>query len=550
MSNLNTFSILKNKVKKYKSDYKLENYSQAFTWLCLDTLFNMNVDEIEESITDGSMDGGIDAVYINNNNVHILSFKYTNDFQLTDRNFPEDPIDKIIITMDGICNRRTKEKEVNKALWEKITEIWDLLDKHGLINFKFYLVSNKEKPAKHAKIKFETNLNRYRRVEYYYFDQEDLVSKIFERKFKRVDGQFQFIGKEYFERSDGPLKAILATISASDLIKLVQDPEDSIKINEDVFNENVRVFLKLKNRINEKIYETALSKENFEFFYLNNGITLVCEECSYIPNTFSPPVKIKNFQIVNGGQTTHAIFEAFKKNEDLVNNVLVLIRIYETKKDYKISEKISETTNSQNPVRTRDLHANDRIQKKLEEEFQSLGYFYERKKNQYIEKPIEKRLDNELLAQIYMAFYLGLPSQAKNNKSLVFGDKYDEIFNEDVINAEKMLLPYNLFLPLEREKKLIQNKKRKKETISEKEAFISRAVFHILYTIKLISEKENIDLTKKSELKIAIKKSKKYVTTLVDNEMKERGELYTHDKFFKEIKTNELIKEFVLNEYK
>ncbi len=64
MANLNTFSMLKNKVMKYRSDYKLKSYSQAFTWLCLDTLFNMNVDEIEESITEGPMDGGIDALYL------------------------------------------------------------------------------------------------------------------------------------------------------------------------------------------------------------------------------------------------------------------------------------------------------------------------------------------------------------------------------------------------------------------------------------------------------------------------------------------------------
>jgi hypothetical protein len=50
-----------------------------------------------------------------------------------------------------------------------------------------------------------------------------------------------------------------------------------------------------------------------------------------------------------------------------------------------------------------DLHANDRIQRKLEEEFRSLGYFYERKANQFPDAARNKRLNNELLAQLEAA---------------------------------------------------------------------------------------------------------------------------------------------------
>ncbi len=87
------------------------------------------------------------------------------------------------------------------------------------------------------------------------------------------------------------------------------------------------------------------------------------------------------------------------------------------------SEKISETSNSQIPLGTRDLHSNDLVQKKLQDEFESLGYYYERKPNQYLDKPKDKRLNNELLGQLVMAYHLDMPSESKNSKTLVFGER-------------------------------------------------------------------------------------------------------------------------------
>jgi len=548
MANLSTFSTIDSKVRKYKIDYGLETMSLSFIWLGLEALLSLNEDEISDAITDGPMDGGIDAIHIIDRDVHVFNFKYAETFNASKRNFPGDEIDKIIVTMDGMLNKTIKKKDVNDLLWEKIQTIWDLYDS-GHLSFKFYLCSNKEKPVEHVTRRFETALDKYRYVEYLYCDQEDIVNKIIEKKYRVINGNIRFVEKQYFERSDGPLKGIVATITAVDLINLIKDPSEPSKLIEDVFNENVRIYLKLKNRINRGIYETALSDENFNFWYLNNGITIVCEECIYTPNLRSPIVKLNNLQIVNGGQTTHALFEASLKDPEKIENVLVLVRICETKKNYRISERISETTNSQTPIRTRDLHSNDRIQRKLEEEFKSLGYFYERKKNQQEKEDKALRLDSELLGQIYLSFYLDMPSEAKNQKAIVFADMYDKIYDEEIITASKMMIPYQIFLPLEKMKRDIQSKKRKKEKVNEKEAFISRATFHLINACKIIAEKEQLDLTKKSHIEKAIKKAIRYVGEVANREAKTRGELYTHDKFFKEIPTNKMISENIASKY-
>ncbi len=67
--------------------------------------------------------------------------------------------------------------------------------------------------AEHAIRKFQNNLDRYNFVQYFYFDQETLASKILENKYRKVDGQIKFVEKQYFDRSDGgSIRGVVATV--------------------------------------------------------------------------------------------------------------------------------------------------------------------------------------------------------------------------------------------------------------------------------------------------------------------------------------------------
>lgn len=560
MTNLSSFSLLKQKVEKIKDDQGLNNDTEAFTRLALQSILRLNEDEVEDAITEGGMDGGLDAVHIEGRNVHFFNTKFTPVFENTKNNFPEVEIDKLIVTVESIYGGSLQQSSVNTAVWDKYQEIRNLFDA-GPLHFKIYLVSNKEKPIEHAKNKLETALAKYRFIDFYYYDQEDMVTAIIERKVKKINGSLVFIDKMHFEKSDGPIKTVVGVVAAKDILKLITDENDPKKINEDVFNQNIRLY-KPGHRINQAIIRSSLSDDNFQFFYLNNGITLLCEECDYTPHARSPKVLLRNVQIINGGQTTHSLFEAYLKDPDKIENIELLVRLCIAKPDNPISEKISETTNSQIPVGTRDLHSNDSIQIKLQEEFAALGYFYERKENQFSDKPATQRLSNELLGQLYLAYYLDQPSEAKTNKNLVFIDKYDEIFDETKVSAQDFLRLYKFYLPLLAMKKDIQRKKRRRETIDEKEAFISRATFHALNIMKYIVqyEQDRIEktFTDKEEKTCALQKlygdqaeeivnkAISYLAEVVKKAQKDRGDLYTHDKFFKEIGTNKLIRDHVI----
>jgi hypothetical protein len=547
MPNVASFAVLEQRVKKYESDYSIETPSIAFSWVALETILNLNVDEIDDALVDEAMDGGIDAIHISEMHVHVFTFNYATTFENTSRSFPQNKLDSLIVTAQKIYSKQLTAQDVNPALWEKVREIWSLFTK-GIPTLHFYICSNKEKPNRTSIRRFEESLKPFHFVDFRYFDLEDIVSIILKRRYPAVNGNVNFIGREYYTKANGPLKATVASITATDLIQLITDPDDPNKINECIFNDNVRVDLGLSNRVNRGIFESALSDENFEFWYLNNGITFVCDGCSYIPGGVNPRVELRNVQIVNGGQTARTLFHAYSEDPRKLGNVDVLIRIIETI-DRSISEKISETANRQTPVRTRDLHANDWIQKKLEDEFLMLGYYYERKKNQFSDRSPELRLDSEAVGQVALAYYLDMPSEAKNSKSMVFDQKYDDIFDEKWVTAPKLLLPMRLYEPIELQKRQIQARKRKKIPVPDREAFISLATFHILNGIKLIAESEDLILEDEAQAAKAQEKATALIWEVVEQQMKERDELYTHDRFFKERGTNKLIRNHILMSY-
>jgi cell fate (sporulation/competence/biofilm development) regulator YmcA (YheA/YmcA/DUF963 family) len=256
MTNLTSFGVLNQKVKKIKDVSGLKTYGFAFTRLVLQVVLKINDDELEDTVTDGSMDGEVDAVYINARTAHIFTTKYTSDFKNTGKNYPEGELDQFIVSLTSILSGSLDEKTINTAVWDKYTEIKSLL-KEGPVNFKIYVVSNKLKPVEHARKKLENVLNKFRFVETFYLDQEDLVNFIIENKAEKIDGKVRLIEYQHFEKSDGSVRTIIGSIAATDLIEMIKHPKDKDTVNNDIFNENVRIY-KPQHRVNKAIIDSAV----------------------------------------------------------------------------------------------------------------------------------------------------------------------------------------------------------------------------------------------------------------------------------------------------
>ncbi len=167
-----------------------------------------------------------------------------------------------------------------------------------------------------------------------------------------------------------------------------------------LLEKNVRSFLQVKGAVNKGIRET-LRNEPEMFLAYNNGISVTAESIVIEKNDagLAYIAKIRDMQIVNGGQTTASIYNITKdKNADVdLSRVFVQMKISVIKNEDKMDEivhKISECANTQNKIQMADFSSNDPFNRKLEELSRiiwtpaisgekSKNWFFERARGQY-----------------------------------------------------------------------------------------------------------------------------------------------------------------------
>jgi hypothetical protein len=549
MATLLDWNALSQKIDSYMGDSPYcTTVGRTFTYVMLEYLLNLTPDEIEDSITDGPNDRGVDAVYVDErdglNTIHIFQFKHVSSFPKAKNNFPSTEIDKLLSFCADMLNQTAgMEVTCNPILWKKVQEIWDAL-KNPNPYFEVHLCGNMKDLVTTQKQRLTSALLAYRSFNVNHHTLDSIVQLFIEKKRPKVNAKLKVVDKNYFERTDGNIRGLIATLEATELIHLIADPDDPKQVNGGIFNDNVRIYLTKKNRINRKIHETALSERNVEFWYLNNGITITCDSFSYQPGARAPVVNLENVQIVNGGQTSNALFEAYQEQPDKLQNVLVLARIYETKAR-DITADIAEATNSQTPINTRDLRSNDDVQKKLEESFLDQGLYYERKARQHHEQPRQKRIDALSAGQAFLAYSLGCPEVAKKDRARVFGDLYDSIFNDD-ITTPMLLAPLRVFSEIETLKRDLHRKIKKGEAFDRNLLFLIDGAYHVLFTAAELCESKGIDPLDEILAKAEIQNALKVIKELVEQESRQ-DKAFTTNRFFKDAKTKGKIQRIVVS---
>jgi hypothetical protein len=570
------FSLVRTHVQQFTEDLALSKDSLGFMFFALDIILGLQDDEAEDAITDTSYlkqsnkesghDRGVDALYIDTSEkpavVHFFNMKYTEEIKNTAKNFPSGEIDKILGVIGAVITPdENLSDHINQHLFSKIEEIWELF-KSQYPKFVIHLCANHYLGLEESERKrFEREVNKFSNFKIEYHLMPDFVSSLTRKGKQIVNAKIRAIDQNLFEKSDGDIRALVVNVDSRELLRIVCDDEQTrneVDINdygilkkhevlEDAFDDNVRVYLKQRSKINRNIKETALSDEAYRFFYYNNGITITCSHFEYPKKVRNPIIELENLQIVNGSQTIHALFDAFAEKDDNFEHIDILCRIYETNKE-ELSISIAEYTNSQNPVKSRDIRSNDYIQKKLEKELLALGYLYERKKGQYAGKPKAKRLDAEKVGQALFAFINKMPAEAKNDKKLIFAEKYEEIFS-DQINADTVLTVMRLFNEIEvrkakKKKVLLENPKN-----YESESYILFASYYLLYTISELAEIKGVTKDQQSLPKLIELYDE--ATALIRKAIQEeksstgRKEKYVHGVFFKRNKPKMLIQKLL-----
>ena len=129
--------------------------------------------------------------------------------------------------------------------------------------------------------------------------------------------------------------------------------------------------------VNQKVdsgIESTIKNNSAKFWYMNNGILIVCDRYSIDKQTKT--LGLTNFSIVNGGQTTYKIGNTSLPEEDFYLQCKI---VKNTEADKAESEKfvseIAEATNSQKPIKPKDLRANSAEQRNLRQELGKVGVY-------------------------------------------------------------------------------------------------------------------------------------------------------------------------------
>lgn len=133
---------------------------------------------------------------------------------------------------------------------------------------------------------------------------------------------------------------------------------------------NVRAFLQQTGKVNKGIRDT-IREEPHMFLPYNNGLaTTAMDVKTKIIDGNLFITGVKDFQIVNGGQTTASLFHTFKKYKADLSEVFVQMKLTVIKDEDKkndIVPYISRYANSQNKVSELDLTSNNPFLIRLEE---------------------------------------------------------------------------------------------------------------------------------------------------------------------------------------
>ncbi|MBI2949005.1 MAG: AIPR family protein [Verrucomicrobia bacterium] len=133
---------------------------------------------------------------------------------------------------------------------------------------------------------------------------------------------------------------------------------------------NVRAFLQVKGKINKGLQQT-LRDEPHRFLAYNNGLCCTAAKVRFEKRKDGQMglAWVRDFQIVNGGQTTASIYHAMKKERLDISSVVVQVKLTELRQPERITEivpLIAKFANSQNKVNAADLAANGPFHQQLE----------------------------------------------------------------------------------------------------------------------------------------------------------------------------------------
>lgn len=490
------------------------NDDESFEYFAAEQLLkdeNLDEDEISSGLIGDANDNGIDGFYIfldgelinqieqvegKYKEMKVYFHQYKNQYKIE-----ENVVLKFNNAFRDIMNfENTELNGWNGELRDKIILLREVILKTATYAMIIKFIINHVSKANSEDIKDNKS---------YWSKVDNLKNIIKNSGISRLGVEYNFIGGEELKNlsyrkpeysidlvlKDSPLTlefgdnniGYIALVSLKNYYNFIVENGE---IQKHIFDSNVRDYQN-KTTVNKEIEDTIKNNNDTDFWWLNNGITIIAGKDS---TQIGKKLSLKNVQIVNGLQTSYSIYNTLKNiNFDEIEDarsLFVKIIICDQK---DVIDRIIRSTNSQNAIPSGVLRATDTIQRDIEQYFLSKGYYYDRRKNYYrnLGKPRDKIISINLLSQCIVSLVLPEknPSRARSNPTILIkkDEDYNSVFGSEY-DFQVYLNSVLIFKKVDKElKKLIYDKEFKENNKFEK--IIKLFKFHISRV--LISEITN-----------------------------------------------------------
>lgn len=324
-------------------------------------------------------------------------------------------------------------------------EIWD-----EIFSYKNYKFCNSVSPACHIIYAIDTdNFGQTELIESLISNNENDFKKLFSdlRNIKiELWGKQRLINyykeitntntcninfKSYIELDSikGVNNSYIGYLPGKEYLKIITSDDGSMRRR--IFYENVRDFQGSKNTVNTEISKTINNTESQDqFILLNNGVTIITKK---ITSLGSNNYELKDFQIVNGCQTSNVIFNS----RDKVDNILVPVKIIATE-DTNIITNIVKATNRQTPVPEETFIVLSEYHKNIQllfNQYQSkmpIDIVYERRAGEYPNFLTNKYKINlhNLIRSVTCIFFQDPHVVYNNNPAIILKNRTDKLFKD------------------------------------------------------------------------------------------------------------------------
>lgn len=214
----------------------------------------------------------------------------------------------------------------------------------------------------------------------------------------------------------GTEESLIVNISAFSLKKLYEQYG-----YRGLFAQNLRYYVK-NAKIDGNIIE-SIQEHPENFWYYNNGVILICDDYFIEGDT----LRVKTFSIINGGQTTKLVGET-DFTQDFSIQCKIIKNKYESIDDrLEFIANVAEATNTQKPIKDKDLIANRIEQRLLKKQLAEAGIYCQIKRGEKVNKKLYpaawQNTTNEELGQFLLSFVYQKPGTARGSKASICGNK-------------------------------------------------------------------------------------------------------------------------------